>query len=146
MANTEYANAYSEVLEIIKYIPKEDYNKIPKSKIELFQKQASKEHKFEYNPLLTLEEQQVSKRAKAIIAILFRDYWATEIQREKIITKQRQDMNKLEQEKHEKYNPDNIFKKETNQEVLNNKPVIIKTNENIWKKIINKIRNIFYNR
>ena len=28
-----YANAYQEVLEILKYIPKEDYQKIPKEKL-----------------------------------------------------------------------------------------------------------------
>ena len=36
MENLEYANAYSEVNEILKSISKEDYEKIPKSKIELF--------------------------------------------------------------------------------------------------------------
>lgn len=35
MISVEYANAYSEVLEILKYISKEDYEKIPNSKIEL---------------------------------------------------------------------------------------------------------------
>lgn len=88
MENIEYAIAYSEVLEILKYIPTEDYNKIPKSKIELFENNADKEYKFKYNPNITLNEQNVSKRAKAIIAILFRDYWATETQRKKIIAKQ----------------------------------------------------------
>ena len=38
MENLEYANAYSEVNEILKSISKEDYEKIPKSKIELFKK------------------------------------------------------------------------------------------------------------
>ena len=32
MISVEYANAYSEVLEILKYISKEDYEKIPNSK------------------------------------------------------------------------------------------------------------------
>ena len=41
MENLEYANAYSEVLEIIKYISEEDYNKIPKSKIKCFEKNAN---------------------------------------------------------------------------------------------------------
>ena len=34
MISSEYANAYTEVLEILKYIPKEDYNKIPKETLE----------------------------------------------------------------------------------------------------------------
>ena len=37
MIDIEYANAYSEVLEILKYIPIKDYNKIPKNIIELFE-------------------------------------------------------------------------------------------------------------
>lgn len=83
MVDIKYANAYSEVLEILKYIPVEDYNKIPKNKIELFKTNANNDYSFKYNPNKTLDEQNVSKTAKAIIAILFRDYWATEIQRKK---------------------------------------------------------------
>ena len=71
MENLEYANAYSEVNEILKSISKEDYEKIPKSKIELFKKCSNPNYKFNYNPNLTLEKQNVSKRARAIIAILF---------------------------------------------------------------------------
>ena len=80
MVDIKYANAYSEVLEILKYIPVEDYNKIPKNKIELFKTNANNDYSFKYNPNKTLDEQNVSKTAKAIIAILFRDFWATEIQ------------------------------------------------------------------
>ena len=41
MVDIEYANAYSEVLEILKHIPLEDYNKIPASKIKLFETNAN---------------------------------------------------------------------------------------------------------
>ena len=110
MIDIKYANAYSEVLEILKYVSKEDYEKIPNSKIELFETNHNKEYVFKYNPNKTLDEQNVSKTAKAIIAILFRDYWATEIQRRKIINKQNYDRMKLEEEKKIRYNPDNLFK------------------------------------
>lgn len=33
IVNSTYAKAYTEVLEIIKYFSKEDYNKIPSKKI-----------------------------------------------------------------------------------------------------------------
>ena len=99
MVSVEYANAYSEVLEILKYISKEDYEKIPNSKIELFETNHNKEYIFKYNPNKTLDEQNVSKTAKAIIAILFRDYWATELQKEKIIAKQNYDRMQLEEKK-----------------------------------------------
>ncbi len=149
MVDIKYANAYSEVLEILKYIPVEDYNKIPKTKIELFKTNANNDYSFTYNPSKTLEEQEVSKLTKGIIAILFRDYWATEIQRNKIITKQNYDRIKIEKEKQEKYNAD-IFKNRNNRYEYNgekdnntNELAMIKYKESLFKKLINKIKCIF---
>ena len=146
MVSAEYANAYSEVLEILKYISKEDYEKIPNSKIELFETNHNKEYIFKYNPNQTLDEQNVSKTAKAIIAILFRDYWATEIQKEKIITKQNYDRMQLEEKKKERYNSDNIFKNNKKKIILNGteqEPKLdlieinnIKWYKKVWKFII----------
>ena len=148
MINIEYANAYSEVLEILKYISKEDYNKIPKEQIRLFEIYSNSNHNFIYNPLKTLDEQNTLKITKCIIAILFIDYWATEIQREKIISKHIYGKQKIEEEKKEKYNPDNLF---GNPLVDNakNKPELalievndIKWYKKIWtflKKILEKI-------
>ena len=42
MADIQYANAYTEVLDILKYISKEDYEKIPKSKIKVFEENSNK--------------------------------------------------------------------------------------------------------
>ena len=135
MVDIEYANAYSEVLEILKYISKEDYEKIPNSKIELFETNHNKEYIFKYNPNKTLDEQNVSKIAKAIIAILFRDYWATEIQKEKIIAKQNYDRMQLEEKKKEIYNSDNIFKN-------NKKKIVLDATEQEQKQDLIEINNI----
>ena len=110
MVDIKYANAYTEVLEILKYISVEDYNKIPKNKIELFQTNANNDYHFTYTPEKTLNEQNVSKIAKGIIAILFRDYWATNIQKEKIIKKQNYDRHIIEESKIE-FNPNDLFKR-----------------------------------
>jgi len=109
MVITEYSNAYTEILEILKYIPKEDYNKIPKEDIELYKTNANINYKFDYDPSKSFDEQNVSKRTKLILGLLFRDYWATESQREKIIKKQNYDRQKYEEEKNRKYNAENIF-------------------------------------
>lgn len=145
MKNMEYANAYTEVLEILKCISEEDYNKIPNEKVKLFETNANKEYKFNYNSNLTLNEQNISKRAKAIIAILFRDYWATSEQKEKILAKQNFDRVKIEKDKYDQYDPNDIFKnntKENYDNVNNNLPIEIKK-DNIFKKLINFIRNLF---
>ena len=110
MVDIKYANAYSEILEILKYISIEDYNKIPKDKIKLFETNSNKNYLFDYNPNLTLDEQNVSEITKIIIAILFRDYWATPKQRVFIIAKEKYDREKEDEEKRERYNSDNLFK------------------------------------
>lgn len=146
MINIEYANAYSEVLEILKYIPEEDYHKIPKDKIALFEHNANKEYYFNYNPEKTLNEQNVSKIAKGIIAILFRDYWATPMQRDKIISKQQKDRMQLERIKSENYCTDDIFrnKKQNNikEETSVENTSMIQYKEPLLKRILNKIRHM----
>ena len=142
MISVEYANAYSEVLEILKYISKEDYEKIPNSKIELFETNYNKDYIFKYNPNKTLDEQNVSKTAKAIIAILFRDYWATEIQKEKIISKQNYDRMKLEEERKARYNSNNLFKNNEKRIIMDNTEkeeelALIETSDIKWyKKVV----------
>lgn len=145
MENMEYANAYTEVIEILKYISEVEYNKIPKNKINLFKTNANKEYKFTYNPNLTLNEQNVSKRTKAIIAILFRDYWATEKQREKIIAKQNNDRMQIEKNKQERYNSDNLFyhRKKKVENIQNETVSLTEYKETFFNKIIKKIRQIF---
>lgn len=148
MVDIKYANAYSEVLEILKYVSIEDYNKIPENKIELFKTNANTDYNFIYNPNKTLEEQEVSKIVKGIIAILFRDYWATESQRNKIITKQNYDRVKLEEEKKSKYNTDNIFnnnnsniQKEIEQHEETRMTIVQK--EKWYQKVFNLIKGLF---
>lgn len=139
--DTKYSIAYTEVLEILKYISFEDYNKIPKDKINLFKTYANKDYVFKYNPSKTLNEQNVSKIAKGIIAILFRDYWATPHQKEKILKKENFDRQKIQEENKKKYNPDNILKANNN---INNEYLPInQKKEGFIHKIIKYIKNYF---
>lgn len=152
MVNAEYRIAYAQVLEILKFIPLDDYNKIPKEKIEIFEKYASTEYKFDYNPSKTLDDNRVSKIAKGVIAILYRNYWATDKQREKIVTWQKYERQRIEEEKKKIYNPDNIFKnKETikyYQEYneasnLNALPTEVNKN-NIFMKVIGYLKKFLH--
>ena len=52
--DNKYAIAYREVLEILKHIPIEDYNKIPKNEIELFEAYADNNYTFNYDTSKTL--------------------------------------------------------------------------------------------
>ena len=137
MVDSKYGIAYSEVLEILKHIPIEDYNKIPKNEIKLFEAYADNDYTFNYDTSKTLEEQNVSDITKGIIILLFRDYWATETQREKIVAKQKYDRQKLEEEKKKSYNPDNIFKKDNPENIVKNEANLVEYKESIFKKFLN---------
>lgn len=109
MNDREYENAYAELLEILKYVSEEDFNKIPKDKIEIMKENANKDHKFKYDPNKTLDENNVSELTKRFIAMIFRDYWATDAQRKKILEIQNYVRMKSEEEKRKKFDPNNIF-------------------------------------
>ena len=146
----EYANAYTEVLEILSKMSKNDYNKIPRDMIQVFEIYSNKEYSFEYDFKKDFDQQGISKRAKLILAILFRDYWANDNQREKIIAKQNYDRQKLEEEKRKIYNTDIFKNKENNIEADGIDNISEQINmiqyehkESIIKKIINKLKSIF---
>ena len=142
MVTNEYKIAYSEVLEILKYISKEEFNKIPNDMIEMFKENAMTSNNFIYDPNKTLQEQNVSELSRYIIAILFRDYWATENQRQRILAKQKYERQKR---KEEMYSYDNIFKKNNNDNISkqieesSTEIQMVEYKEPVFKRIINKL-------
>ena len=142
MVTNEYKIAYSEVLEILKYISKEEFNKIPNDMIEMFKENAMTSNNFIYDPNKTLQEQNVSELSRYIIAILFRDYWATENQRQRILAKQKYERQKRTEEM---YSYDNIFKKNNNDNISkqieesSTEIQMVEYKEPVFKRIINKL-------
>ena len=135
----EYANAYSEVLEVLRNMSESDINKIPNDMIEMFKENSNKLHDFRYDFNKNFKEQNISKRAKMILAILFRDYWASPSQKEIIVARQNFERDRIEMQKQEKYNINNIFKKnEIKKDIKTEEIQITNYKESIIKKIINK--------
>ena len=155
MADIQYANAYTEVLDILRYISKEDYEKIPKSKIKVFEENSNKNYSFKYDIDKTLEEQNVSEIAKMIIAILCRDYWTTNEQRYIIIKKQREAREEQERQIREIIEQNRQIKEDSlkvidvssdldlDLDYARGTNLEIYKEENIFKRIISKIREIF---
>ena len=150
--NNNYSKAYTEVLEIIKYFPEEEYSKIPKEKIDFYKKNMDKNYNFKINPEIDLSNQNISAEANAIIINLFTDFFATENQKLKIKEILDSNQRKSDQLKREKYNPDNIFNKK--QGVINDiveehnvkeeNMAIVKYKKQKWyQKIFDKILHMF---
>lgn len=141
----KYTKAYTEVLEILKHIPEDELNKIPKTELQFYEDNCDRNYRYEYNIDLPVEQQIISREANTVIIAIYMNYFANEKQKgiiEKILKQ-----NSIEEEKvkNEKYNIDDIFKK--NKEISfnsENLPVDVNKKEvSFIKKIINKIKSIF---
>ena len=146
MVAENYACAYKEVIKVLKYTKREDVNKIPKYRILLWKTNMKKDYDFKIDTSKTLEEQNLSDEAKAIIANIFKKYWATDYQKERIEAKEKYDMEQLEKEKYEKYNPDNIFKRrQTNRqtESISDNISMVEYKVPIFKRLMDKIKGLF---
>ena len=147
MNQTKYANAYTEVYEILSCLNNEEYLKIPEELIEVFEENRNLEYEYEINDEQDLSKQPMLKETKAILLNIFRDYLATPEQNQKIKQWLQADRVYLENQKQKKYN-NNIFENNKKYEKKNNEesktilPVVIEK-KSIFYRIINKLKRIF---
>ena len=140
--------AVSEVIDVLKHSEIEVTQKIPKKFIEFLTKNSDRD----YIPNIDYSEENwensIEEDAKVLIALIYRDYIMSEEEKEKVI----EEAERQEQEIREKYNPDNLFKKnskieneksqdDTEQEVQ--KSLLIIKEEKWYERIINNIKEIF---
>lgn len=147
MENEEYAVACTEVLEILNYISKEDYNKVPRDVIQVLEKNKKDDIVFLYNPWKDINEQKMSETGRVMLASFFRDYWTTDEQRNKIKAFQNNKRYQIEEENRQKYNTD-IFKNRNT--TINESQIdqtrnmqLVKYKENIFKKILGFFKKMF---
>ena len=147
MTNT-YAKAYTEVLEIIKHFSDEEYSRIPREKIEYYERNRDKDYVFKLDPELDLFEQKISRKANAIIVALYRDYFASEAEKQKINRLLNINQQRLEEEKRERYNPEDLFKKEQEadkQEEKQELALVVVKNDSLYEKIVAFLKRVFKN-
>ena len=142
----KYDKAYKEVIEILKYMSQEEREKIPNKMIRMFKEKMDKNHEFKYDESKNFDEQELLIETKAILANIFRDYWSTPEQRERIVAKQDYDRLKVEEQKKEKYNSNNLFKqKDKVEEIVDNtecKDLVEYKEESFFRKILRKIKSL----
>lgn len=139
--NDVYARAYTELYEILKNISENDLNKIPKEVFNMLERKSDKEYNFKLEENIEFENQKLLRETKILLAILYRDYWATKEEKDKIIQKWKNDIIKSEEEKKKIYNEIFQNKRERiiEQKNDNNLPVEVEK-EKLFKKIISFIK------
>lgn len=134
--------AYSEVDEFLGLISNEHRNKIPKKLREFFREEKDTNYIKGINPNAPIKNQKLKEETLGIIALLNLQYWCEDENEKKRLKEVYAKNEKRYQEYLQvQFNPNEIFKKkEPTQESLS----IVEYKESIIKKLVNKIKNIFF--
>lgn len=129
-----YENAYAEVLEIIKYLPKEEREKIPQNEIEYFEKNKN------YNYIYSFSDSKHLRKTDIILVYLYRKYIASAEERNKI--NELLMINEKINSRQWKNQP--IFKFKENSTDNDCKSLVVnKENTNVIIKMISKLKKFF---
>lgn len=151
MTNTRTKEVYSEVNSFLNLLLEEDRIKIPLKLRKLINDERLKDYNPQYSFEKPIDEQEISDEALAMIALLHINYWCNDNEeKERINNILKNNEDKYQAELREKYNLDNLFKKQKS-EILNlenntitEETAIIEYKEkNFLKKIFDKIKHLF---
>ena len=139
---------YIQLNEIIKRMSKQEIKKIPQNIITNIQNKPTKKDQWKYNDNKSLQEQDILPQTKAIIIQIYKKYLCKNEEKEFWEKYDRICFNMIEEEKKKKYKPDNIFNNEkiNKTQSQNYNTSIIEYKENIFMKLIKKIKEKIYHK
>ena len=106
----EQAFAYAEILEILDYMEEEYVNKIPQKLIRVIKENALDTYERHLDANVPLEEQEISEKTTAILAMLMLNYWCESPEQKQELTDMfNENERKYQEELQRKYDPNNIF-------------------------------------
>lgn len=151
MVNVEFSEGISETLDILNHMDKTYIDRIPRKFIEFLENNKSSNYISNLDHSKKINEMNLKEKTKDILATIYMNYWCNPQQKAKYNDLLKQNEKKYQDELRKKYNPDNIFKNDresqyTKQgnEFVSNNISMIEHKESVFKKIINKIKSIFY--
>ena len=119
---------------------------IPDYLIKYFEDNMNPDYEYVIEKNVPLKDQKMSDITKAILSIIFRDYWATEEQRQIILEKEKADRIIDNKEKEEKYGTEISFNKkktETTSIESENKLIVYKKEKKIvafFKRLFSRLK------
>lgn len=148
MISVEYSVAISEVLDILKHTNKKDVNKISPEFMSFLKDNEFKEYISKFDHTNGIASLELSEKAIGILSVINSKFWCTPEQKEIFDNIMNNNENKYQAELREKYNPDNLFKKQeqikNTEEVMKNEVTMIEYKESIFNRLINKIKSVFH--
>lgn len=128
--------------------------KIPNKLIEALQEKADElGRKVNLDYTKSYKEQRISEEARGILTLIYRDYWCSKEEKERLNQLIEENEQKYQEELRDKYNPDKIFEQKDSVKTFNNPLIqdissdsvsLMKVEDLKWyQKIFNKIKCLF---
>lgn len=144
----KYAIGLSEVDELFNYLDEEYLNKIPNNFRTFIKEHKNTTYIPSFNPDIPINEQKLHKETNIIISIIYLNYFCNKEEKERLLNADKAELEIIEKEIREKYNPDNIFKKnkeDSNENIEETNKInidLVNIENLVWyKKIFIRIRN-----
>lgn len=145
----EYIQAYTEIKCLLRYFPIEYLKKLPIKLLEMIYKNSDEKYNIDVDLNKDLKEQNISKKARDILVVLNYNYWSDESEKKYLKNRFYENERVFQKELSEKYNPDNLFKRnsintdyENIKEKAQENVALIEVKDSIFKKIWNKIKSL----
>ena len=141
--------AYAEVDKILSFMEVKYVEKVPPKMREMFKNEKLQGYEPKIDKDLPLDQQNLQRKTLAILTLLNLNYWCeNQEEKQELIKAYSENDRKREKEIREKYNPDNIFKKNNDvkkiEKVTEDVTSLIEYKEESFiKKILNKIKKLF---
>lgn len=141
----EYEEAFVEVDEIFKIMPKDLLIKIPAQFRQIISENKAKDYEVKIQE--PLEEQHLKEETIIILGLIYRDFLADPDEREQLQLKDAEELKRIEQEMQEQYDMQNVFEKRKankKQELEDNSTDLTLYKEpGFLKKLFNLVKGIF---
>ncbi len=146
--NVKTQEIYSEVYSILNLLGDNYVSRLPISLLNIIKETKLDTYNPQYEATISLEKQNIKRETIALIALLHLNYWCdSDEEKEQLRLLFKNNEERYQAEIREKYNPDNIFKKnnleQVAEEIIENETAMIQYKESIFKKLINRIKAIF---
>ena len=139
--NIRVSKSYKEVLTYLSLLPPTELKKIPPEKLEIYAKYMDDSYDYKIDSSRPMQSQKMMEETKAILSNIFRDYFANDYQKQRILAKEKNDLQKIENIKKEKYNPYKILEQRNESKVKNKELVVYR--HSYLKELIKKIKKLF---
>lgn len=140
----ETKQAYTEICDILQYMPEEYVKKIPKKLINLFESGKLPNYTSNINKSNFIDKNSLSPKTLTLIAMLNYQYWCpNKKQKDNLFKIYSSNNEKYQRELEEKYNVDKLFEKRT-KNISQDSVAMIEYKESIFIKLRRLLKNIFH--